>query len=151
MARHSELSVERDVLHGLVWSLGGIFALATITFALLTEQQESSLLVAKTERTLASVSEIGELALDAQATARGYMLSGNTDSIRRYTELLPLIDSELNNFRLLCAGNQRQLELADKLQTQIQLMSSRTTELVALRRDEGMEALLVTIREGGGR
>jgi CHASE3 domain sensor protein len=152
MARGQEYaSVERDVLRGLLWSLGGIFTLAFITFAVTNEQHESSRLVAKTERALASISEIGELALNAESTARGYLLSGNPDTMHRYADILPLIDSQLDIFRGLCSENPRQLALADKIQQEIQAKFRYTSELVARRRDEGMEALLRSISTGGAR
>jgi diguanylate cyclase (GGDEF)-like protein len=150
MARGLEYaSVERKVLHGLLWSLSAIFALALITFAVTNEQHESSRLVAKTERALASISEIGELAIDAESAALSYLLSGNDETMRRYSGLLPSIDSQLDNFRELSAENPQQLRLADDIQRQIHKKFAYLSELVALRRSEGLDKLLRTVGNRG--
>ena len=95
--------------------------------------------------------QIGELALDAESAALSYLLYGNYHTMRRYTELLPLIDSQVDIFRGLCSENPQQLRSADEIQRQIHTKFSYMSELVALRRNEGMDALVRSINIGGGR
>jgi diguanylate cyclase (GGDEF)-like protein len=136
---------------GYVLSLIGIALLAFAVYEIPRQLVENARAIARSERVIGTIEEIGRSALNAESTARAYVIASDAPTLDRYFSLLPQIDDQISAFRLLTQENRDQELRAVRLQEQINARFKFLTSVLRVREARGFEAAQRIATAGRGR
>jgi PAS domain S-box-containing protein len=94
-----------------------------------------------------TLSHIGE----AEASVRGYVISGDAWFLEPYEGAVRRVGQDLNQLRGLVVDNPRQQEGLNALEPRVGQKLSRLQRIIELRREQGFDAAANLTREGTGR
>jgi PAS domain S-box-containing protein len=105
------------------------------------------------ERALAALNKLQDFfsdLKDAETGQRGYLLTGEEDYLRPYTNVRPRIQTELDILRQLALTGDFPKDSVDRIVTLTQQKLAEVDQTVQLRRDKGLEPALVIINNNRG-
>lgn len=144
-------SAERTVIVGYVLSLLGMLVLAFAAYEIPQQLVRSAREVAAAARVLGTISDIGRSALDAESTARAYIVTGEAQILKRYLRLLPEIDQNIAAFRRMTERDVGQQARASRVEAQIKDRFEYLTSVLRARETQGFEAAQRMAAQGRGR
>jgi methyl-accepting chemotaxis protein len=89
--------------------------------------------------------------VDAETGQRGYIITGDTSYLEPYSFAAPTVVAHISNLRILCNGDQVQLDRITKIE---ELSFEKLKELnktIVIRREKGFEAAAKYVRRDRGR
>ncbi|HET7402629.1 MAG TPA: CHASE3 domain-containing protein, partial [Usitatibacter sp.] len=90
-------------------------------------------------------------ALDADSAVRGFVATGESSYLEPYEAALGRVGPQLDQIAELAAGDPPALQLLPPLRTRLAAHMDELASILAIRREEGLEAATASIRTGRGR
>ncbi len=143
-------STERKVRVSFVFLLTCLVGTGAISYFSVVRLREDVRWVDHSHRVIASLRRLQSAATDTEASARGYIITGQNEFLKPYPGAVDRVSGALGDIRSLTAENAVQQHQLDRLQP---LLLERLTELsrsIGLRRGEVFEAAQQAIATGNG-
>ncbi len=139
--------------------IGASFALGLAIFTTIglssyrstTQLIETSRWQNHTYQVLGELEELASQLKEAESEHRGYLITGDKSYLVSYNAALKVIKTNINDLRKLTADNPNQQRRIDRLKPLIDRRFSRFQEIVNLRDQKGINAILQTSTLGKGR
>lgn len=135
------------------FSLGILVLVASAWFSYSNANKvaASNRAVVHTYEVLVTTFEVVSNLGDAEAGARGYVITGNDEYLDAYRAGVGRIDAALANFKELTADNPRQQRRYDEIKPLVAAKLELLAETVQLRREKGSEAAAQLVATGKGK
>ena len=98
-----------------------------------------------------SILEVFSNVQDAESGNRGYILTGDELFLKHYNDSILKLDGDLAELQRLLSDNPEQERTLTSLKLAIDDRFSSLKKSIDLRRSKGIDAAIISIREGGGR
>jgi PAS domain S-box-containing protein len=138
-----------------VWWFGAAILLLVIEAALFvavwTRFSDRESLAAHTNQVLQSIESLFSGIKEAEAGARGYVLSGNEDYLGPYRRALERTPAQIQELQQLTSDNPRQQARISKLSPLVQQRLRLLAENIELRSSEGLSAAAGVVTGGQGK
>ena len=145
-----KLTFETKILGGFCIAIGLLAAIAAVSVDSIRRLTIDAGLTRHTHEVLTRIATVLSTATDIQTGHRGFVITGDEQTLRPYHDALARVDQELSELRSLTADNPRQQQRLSELEP---LMAQRVEEskrTVELRRTQGFEAAQDAVRSGPG-
>jgi PAS domain S-box-containing protein len=133
-------SLERKTSAGFGLALAMAAVLGVISYLDTRHLIESTRGIAHTQEVLKEIQGVVAGYRDAEAQARGYVLTGNEISLVRYGDASALIRAHAQRLSALAAEDPREQALLQQLDRSVDLRLATLAELIHARKDKGLEA-----------
>src|SRR5215470_6028842 len=144
-------SVERNVIIGLV-----VVFLVLIANTILSNQAANTLvrdgeLVAHSHETQTAIEDALSNVLQAESSARGYVITGDESHLEPYRQVVGAIDQKLERLGQLIAGNPGQQQRLVLLRGGARAWLDHLGEIIDLRRRDGFPAAQASVLSNRGK
>jgi len=144
-------SPESAALFNLALSLCCLLGLAGSAYFLYKEQRDTDRLVRQTQEVVSHVTQVQQLALDAESTGRAFLLVGDAHLLQRYEDTLPLIDREIDTLEDLLAADATDRAVVGHIRQSVATRFSYLSTLTQVRAARGIDAVVKLASTGTGR
>lgn len=132
-------------------SLAVLVVSASITYSNIRQLESDSRWVVHTQQVLNDLYRILNDVTTAETTQRGYIITGNTQYLRRFDAASVTVRRHLDEVAQLTLDNPEQEQLLSKLREQVEGRIIELRKVVAFRRDSGLDASSKRIQNGPGK
>ena len=145
------LTLRTQIAAGYLVALVLMMILGTIPYRSLGSVQETSDWVAHTHEVLQQAETALGLLKDAEASQRGYVITGDDRFLEPYREAVPQVQVAMSRLRELTGDNPQQQQRLAAMQPAVEARLAHAAEALELRKTQGLEAATLFISQGAGR
>ena len=135
-----QLTTTRKVTLGFAASLGIMGAMAVVSFVSAQRLIEDIRSVAHTYEVLGELRDIPDVSSVMQSSVRGYIISGREDFLAPFWEAKADAHHQVQQVRELTVDKPSQQRLLDEIESYLNLQMTGSTNMIAMRKNEGFAA-----------
>lgn len=145
------MTFKSKLISGLAAASALLLLVAFLSYLGLVANSTDRRRVAHTHQVLEKLADIRANMLEAETGERGYILTGQDSFLAPYERGLAHIHQNLKEVRDLTSDNPRQQRALDRIEPLITARLGELTDRVELRRQRGLSAGVIAVREGPGK
>lgn len=142
--------IESRIRWGFVLALVCLGVVGTVSFQSVVRLNKAAVRVAHSHEVLRSLDAVREAVSVAEARARAYIISGDTNHIEPYEKVVRSLDERLLHVRVLMGDDAEQQQRLDALAPLITARLQALNKVIALRRESGFDTARAELMTGPG-
>jgi len=127
----------------------GLIVLAVVGYRAVTGLIDNESWVAHTHEVLREIAKVESLAVDAETSERGYIITGETMFLDPFNEALAALDKHQRALRVQIADNPEQSRRSDELRTELAAVTDRFKAVIEQRK-QSAETAIAAVGSGTG-
>ena len=145
------MTFKTKLILGLLAASTILGLVAFLSYLSLLTNSDDRRRVAHTHQVLEKLADVRTDMLDAETGERGFILTGEDSFLQPYTRGLAGVQQNLKEVRDLTVDNPVQQSSLDRIEPLIATRLSELAERIQVRRNQGLGAGVVAVREGAGK
>ncbi|MCA1639996.1 MAG: CHASE3 domain-containing protein, partial [Acidobacteria bacterium] len=146
-----KLALERQIQLAFLFAFLLLLTIGFFAYRNANSLNEALKLEKNTQEILLQLDDTFILAIDAEASGRGYVITGNETFLEPYVQSEEKISQNLARLRLLVEGNPNEKAELAKLEALLTEKLNFTKNLIDTRRRQGFEAAIEKVNSGEGK